>query len=199
MKTPERVAKSLAWLTRGYGLDVQTVVGDALFEEAHENMVMVRDIELYSLCEHHLLPFFGKAHVAYIPNGADRRAVQAAAHRRRVRAAAPGAGAAHRADRAGARGRAQAARRRRRHRGVPPLHDDARRREAELEDDHERAARQLPRRREDARRVPAAGARFISRAELSRAAEARRRQRGTDVERSRVRSSQCAALLPRPC
>lgn len=69
VKTPERVAKSMAWLTRGYGLTARGVVGDALFDEAHENMVMVRDIELYSMCEHHMLPFFGKAHIAYIPNG----------------------------------------------------------------------------------------------------------------------------------
>jgi GTP cyclohydrolase IA len=68
-RTPERVAKSLAWLTRGNDLDARDVIGDAIFEETHENMVMVRDIELYSLCEHHMLPFFGKAHVAYIPNG----------------------------------------------------------------------------------------------------------------------------------
>ncbi len=69
LDTPARVAKSLAWLTRGYEADVRDAIGDALFEETHESMVMVRDIELYSLCEHHLLPFFGKAHVAYIPNG----------------------------------------------------------------------------------------------------------------------------------
>jgi len=69
LKTPERVAKSMAWLTRGYGLTARGVIGDALFEERHESMVMVRDIELYSLCEHHLLPFFGKAHIAYIPDG----------------------------------------------------------------------------------------------------------------------------------
>ncbi len=68
-KTPLRVAKALTWLTRGYRQRVQDVVGDALFDEEHQNMVMVRDIELYSLCEHHLLPFFGRAHVAYIPNG----------------------------------------------------------------------------------------------------------------------------------
>jgi GTP cyclohydrolase IA len=68
-QTPERVAKSLQWLTEGYGQTAHDVVGDALFEEAHESMVLVRDIELYSLCEHHMLPFFGKAHVCYIPNG----------------------------------------------------------------------------------------------------------------------------------
>jgi GTP cyclohydrolase I len=69
LKTPERVAKSLKWLTRGYERDAKQVIGDALFDECHSNMVMVRDIELYSLCEHHMLPFYGKAHVAYIPNG----------------------------------------------------------------------------------------------------------------------------------
>jgi GTP cyclohydrolase I len=68
-KTPLRVANALSWLTRGYRQRVEDVVGDALFEEVHQNMVMVRDIELYSLCEHHLLPFFGRAHVAYIPDG----------------------------------------------------------------------------------------------------------------------------------
>ncbi len=68
-RTPERVARAIMWLTRGYDQDVNDVVGDALFEEAQQNMVMVRDIELYSMCEHHMLPFFGKAHIAYIPNG----------------------------------------------------------------------------------------------------------------------------------
>lgn len=69
IKTPARVAASLEWLTRGYETNVADVIGDALFEETHESMVMVRDIELYSLCEHHMLPFYGKAHIAYIPNG----------------------------------------------------------------------------------------------------------------------------------
>lgn len=68
-RTPKRVARSLAWLTRGYRQDAWSAVGEGLFEEPHDNMVMVRDIELYSLCEHHLLPFFGKAHIAYIPDG----------------------------------------------------------------------------------------------------------------------------------
>jgi GTP cyclohydrolase I len=68
VRTPERVAKAMSFLTSGYAMTVEDVVGSALFEEEHENMVMVRDIELYSLCEHHMLPFFGKAHVAYIPN-----------------------------------------------------------------------------------------------------------------------------------
>jgi GTP cyclohydrolase I len=69
IKTPSRVAASLKWLTRGYERDARQVIGDALFEETHSNMIMVRDIELYSMCEHHMLPFYGKAHVAYIPNG----------------------------------------------------------------------------------------------------------------------------------
>ncbi|MEZ4586015.1 MAG: GTP cyclohydrolase I FolE [Gemmatimonadales bacterium] len=68
-RTPERVAKAMRWLTRGYGMSVEQVVGSGVFEESHHNMVLVRDIELYSLCEHHMLPFFGRAHVAYIPNG----------------------------------------------------------------------------------------------------------------------------------
>jgi GTP cyclohydrolase I len=69
LRTPARVAESLQWLTRGYGQSVRDIVCQAVFEEQHENMVLVRDIEVYSLCEHHLLPFFGKAHVAYLPNG----------------------------------------------------------------------------------------------------------------------------------
>ncbi|HEX7938493.1 MAG TPA: GTP cyclohydrolase I FolE [Gemmatimonadaceae bacterium] len=68
--TPKRVAKSLRWLTQGYRSCVEDVVGSGVFsDDGHHNMVMVRDIELYSLCEHHMLPFFGKAHIAYIPNG----------------------------------------------------------------------------------------------------------------------------------
>jgi GTP cyclohydrolase IA len=69
LRTPTRVARSLTWLTQGYEMDVREVVGDALFDDPHDNMIMVRDIELYSMCEHHLIPFYGKAHVAYIPDG----------------------------------------------------------------------------------------------------------------------------------
>lgn len=68
-RTPVRVAESMTWLTRGYDMTVADVVGDALFAERHENMVLVRDIEFYSMCEHHMLPFYGKAHIAYIPDG----------------------------------------------------------------------------------------------------------------------------------
>lgn len=69
LRTPERVAAAMSWLTRGYAESPIDVIGDALFDEDHNSMVMVRDIELYSMCEHHLLPFFGKAHIAYIPDG----------------------------------------------------------------------------------------------------------------------------------
>ena len=68
-RTPARVARSLKFLTQGYASSAEEVVGKGIFREEHDNMIMVRDIELYSLCEHHMLPFFGKAHVAYIPNG----------------------------------------------------------------------------------------------------------------------------------
>lgn len=68
-ETPERVEKAMAFLTQGYAMDIRTVLNGALFEVEYDEMVMVRDVEFYSMCEHHLLPFFGKAHVAYIPNG----------------------------------------------------------------------------------------------------------------------------------
>jgi GTP cyclohydrolase I len=69
LRTPARVARALKWMTQGYGSSAKEVVGNGIFKEEHDNMIMVRDIELYSMCEHHMLPFFGKAHVAYIPNG----------------------------------------------------------------------------------------------------------------------------------
>ena len=69
LKTPERVAKSLQFLTQGYAQNGTEIIRSAMFDEQYQQMVLVRDIELYSMCEHHLLPFIGKAHVAYIPNG----------------------------------------------------------------------------------------------------------------------------------
>jgi GTP cyclohydrolase I len=68
-RTPARVAKSMLALTEGYALTAEDAIGGGIFKEKHDSMIMVRDIELYSLCEHHMLPFFGKAHVAYIPDG----------------------------------------------------------------------------------------------------------------------------------
>ena len=68
-KTPERVAKAMQYLTHGYDLDPLEILKSALFTEDHQQMIVVKDIEIYSMCEHHMLPFFGKAHVAYIPNG----------------------------------------------------------------------------------------------------------------------------------
>jgi len=69
VRTPNRVARTMVSLTRGYKMTLADAIGQGIFADEHDNMIMVRDIELYSLCEHHLLPFFGKAHIAYIPNG----------------------------------------------------------------------------------------------------------------------------------
>ena len=69
VKTPERVAKAMLFLTQGYDLNADAILRSAMFKEEYSQMVVVKDIEVYSMCEHHMLPFFGKAHVAYIPNG----------------------------------------------------------------------------------------------------------------------------------
>jgi len=69
VKTPERASKAMQYLTHGYDLEPDNIIKSALFKEDYNEMVIVKDIELYSLCEHHMLPFFGKAHIAYIPNG----------------------------------------------------------------------------------------------------------------------------------
>ena len=175
LKTPNRVAESLLWLTRGYEMDVAEVVGDALFDEAHQSMVMVRDIELYSLCEHHVLPFFGKAHIAYIPNGRIvglsklPRIVEVFARRLQVQERLTEQVADAIQDVLEPHGRGS------RDRGLSSLHDDARRGEAEFEDHHVGAARVVPRRREDARRVPPAGVHAFHAAPLSDGGCGRRR------------------------
>jgi GTP cyclohydrolase I len=69
LKTPERLAKAMQYATQGYGMDAKAIINSAKFHEEISEMIIVKDIELYSLCEHHMLPFFGKAHIAYIPNG----------------------------------------------------------------------------------------------------------------------------------
>ncbi len=69
IKTPERIAKAMQFITQGYGVDAKAILNSAKFHEEISEMIVVKDIELYSMCEHHMLPFFGKAHVAYIPNG----------------------------------------------------------------------------------------------------------------------------------
>lgn len=69
LKTPERIAKAIQFATQGYGLDATAILNSAKFHEEISEMIIVKDIELYSMCEHHMLPFFGKAHIAYIPNG----------------------------------------------------------------------------------------------------------------------------------
>lgn len=69
IKTPERMAKAMQYLTQGYQMDAHDILSSAMFREEVSEMILVKDIELYSMCEHHLLPFFGKAHIAYIPNG----------------------------------------------------------------------------------------------------------------------------------
>ena len=69
LKTPERAAKAMQFLTQGYDLNPLEILKSAMFTEDHKQMIVVKDIEVYSMCEHHMLPFFGKAHVAYIPNG----------------------------------------------------------------------------------------------------------------------------------
>ena len=69
LRTPGRVARSFEFITQGYSLDPQKILNDAVFEESYNEMVIVKDIDFFSLCEHHMLPFFGRAHVAYVPNG----------------------------------------------------------------------------------------------------------------------------------
>ncbi len=143
-KTPQRVAQALSFLTRGYDMDPAKVINDALFTEDYEEMIVQKDIDFYSLCEHHLLPFFGKAHVAYIPAPQNRRHLQACPSGRHLCAAPAGPGAAHQSDCHDDHGKARCIGRRGGHRGGAPVHAHARRRKAKLLCDHQQLAWRFP-------------------------------------------------------
>ena len=163
VKTPKRVDKALRFLTSGYAADIDEMLNGALFSVDYSEMVIVRDIDFYSMCEHHLLPFFGKCHVAYIPNGKViglskiPRLVDIFARRLQLQERMTNQIAET------IRDEDPAARRGRRVRGHAPVHGDARRGEAELLHHHQRDARRVPRSAADADGIP-------------RAAEAERRQ-----------------------
>ncbi|EJT82791.1 GTP cyclohydrolase I [Pseudomonas putida S11] len=136
LDTPKRAAKAMKYLCRGYEQTLEEVTNNALFSSDNSEMVLVRDIELYSMCEHHMLPFIGKAHVAYLPKGKVlglskvARIVDMYARRLQIQ---------ENPQPPGCRGRAAGNRRRRccrGHRSQAHVHDDARCREAELDHDH---------------------------------------------------------------
>ena len=154
LSTPRRVEKSLKFLTSGYDVDIEALINQALFTVDYSEMVIVKDIDFYSLCEHHLLPFFGKCHVAYLPRtkviGLSKipRIVDAFSRRLQVQERLTNEIASTIQDAVDPLGVA------RRHGGHPPLHGDARRREAAIVGRDERDARHVPRGRPDAHRVP---------------------------------------------
>ena len=155
-RTPERAAKALAELTKGYRMDARQVLNGALFEVSYDEMVIVKDIEMFSLCEHHLLPFFGKVHVAYIPRN---KVIGLSKVARVVEMFGPPAaspGEAHQADRRHDPGGDRTGGRRGRDRSAASLHDDARYRETALVRGDQRHGGGVPRQPADAGRVPLA-------------------------------------------
>ena len=178
--TPKRVEKALRFLTSGYTADIDTVLNNALFTVDYNEMVIVKDIDFYSLCEHHLLPFFGKCHIAYIPRGKViglskiPRLVEVFARRLQLQERLTSQIAET------IKAKIQPAWRRGRRRRHAPLHVDAWRRETELVRHHQRDARCVSERRADARRIPradsppgAAGTRRRTRSIISSTAEPR--------------------------
>ena len=170
VRTPKRVDKALRFLTSGYGADIDEMLNGALFSVDYSEMVIVRDIDFYSLCEHHLLPFFGKCHVAYIPNGRViglskiPRLVDIFARRLQLQERMTNQIAETIREKIKPLGVAVVVRRH------APVHGDARRREAELLHDHQRDARRVPRSAADADGIPRA-------AETAEAAACRRSDR----------------------
>ncbi len=158
LRTPGRFERALKFLTSGYEADLQKIVNNAIFTEADcDEMVIVKDIEFFSMCEHHLLPFFGKMHVAYLPNGKViglskiPRIVDVFAQ------APPVAGAAHHAGGPHHPGDSRRPRRGSHRRSPPFLHDDARRGKAAFGHRHQRHAGVVPRAQGYPRRIPVPG------------------------------------------
>ncbi len=156
-RTPERFEKALRFLTSGYRQDPDKLLNGAMFNVCYDEMVVVKDIELYSLCEHHLLPFFGKCHVAYIPNkkvvGLSKvaRLVNMYARRLQIQERLTSQIANAIQEKLDPAGRGSD------HRSAPSLHGDARRRKAKFDHHHKRHARRFPRKQTDPRRIPLAG------------------------------------------
>jgi hypothetical protein len=148
--TPDRVARMYTELLSGYTAEPERIINGALFDITYDEMVIVRDIEFYSLCEHHMLPFIGRAHIAYIPAGKVIGLVQNSAHRGYVRPPFANSGTHDAPDRGFCSKRSQAARRGSCRRGDAHVRDDARRKKTRRAHDHLRHARSLPRELGDA-------------------------------------------------